>query len=62
MVSRQGRMGHSDLSPATRALYDDMMFNNPSMQAAYRSQHAQIRDVRVDFMRVGPSLPVDVGV
>ena len=29
-----------------------MMFNNPSMQAAYRSHYPQVRDVRVDFIRV----------
>lgn len=29
-----------------------MMFNNPSMQAAYRSRYSQIRDVRVDFIRI----------
>jgi hypothetical protein len=29
-----------------------MMFNNPSMQAAYRARYPQIRDVRLDFLRV----------
>ncbi|KJK87933.1 hypothetical protein H633G_08218 [Metarhizium anisopliae BRIP 53284] len=29
-----------------------MMFNNPSMQAAYHSRYRQIRDVRIDFIRV----------
>ncbi|KAH7114164.1 hypothetical protein B0J13DRAFT_630962 [Dactylonectria estremocensis] len=30
-----------------------MMFNNPSMQAAYHARYRQIRDVRIDFIRVG---------
>ncbi|KAM6508534.1 hypothetical protein FALCPG4_018374 [Fusarium falciforme] len=29
------------------------MFNNPSMQAAYHARYRQIRDVRIDFIRVG---------
>ena len=29
-----------------------MMFNNPSMQTAYRARYRQIRDVRLDFIRV----------
>jgi hypothetical protein len=29
-----------------------MMFNNPSMQAAYHSLYRQIRDVRIDFVGV----------
>lgn len=29
-----------------------MMFNNPSMQAVYRRHYRQIRDVRIDFIRV----------
>ena len=29
-----------------------MMFNSPSMQTAYRARYAQIRDVRLDFLRV----------
>lgn len=29
-----------------------MMFNNPSMQAAYHTRYRQVRDVRVDFIRV----------
>lgn len=29
-----------------------MMFNNPSMQAAYHARYSQIRDVRIDFIRV----------
>ena len=29
-----------------------MMFNNPSMQAAYRARYSQVRDVRLDFIRV----------
>jgi hypothetical protein len=29
-----------------------MMFNNPSMQAAYHARYRQIRDVRIDFIRV----------
>ncbi|KAB8266546.1 hypothetical protein BDV30DRAFT_247683 [Aspergillus minisclerotigenes] len=29
-----------------------MMFNNPSMQAVYRARYPQIRDVRIDFIRV----------
>ncbi|KAM6514394.1 hypothetical protein FALCPG4_015541 [Fusarium falciforme] len=30
-----------------------MMFNNPSMQAAYHARYRQIRDMRIDFIRVG---------
>jgi hypothetical protein len=30
-----------------------IMFNNPSMQAAYHARYRQIRDVRIDFIRVG---------
>jgi hypothetical protein len=29
-----------------------MMFNNPSMQAAYHARYRQVRDVRVDFIRM----------
>ena len=29
-----------------------MMFNNPSMQIAYRAHYGQIRDVRIDFVRI----------
>ncbi|KAL7903798.1 hypothetical protein GGI35DRAFT_491555 [Trichoderma velutinum] len=29
-----------------------MMFNNPSMQTAYRARYHQVRDVRIDFIRV----------
>jgi hypothetical protein len=29
-----------------------MMFNSPSMQAAFHARYAQIRDVRLDFLRV----------
>lgn len=29
-----------------------MMFNNPSMQAAYHARYGQVRDVRIDFIRV----------
>jgi hypothetical protein len=29
-----------------------MMFNNPSMQSVYRARYHQVRDVRVDFIRV----------
>ncbi|PVH90385.1 hypothetical protein DM02DRAFT_547899, partial [Periconia macrospinosa] len=29
-----------------------MMFNNPSMQSAYHARYSQIRDVRIDFIRV----------
>ncbi|RKK10425.1 hypothetical protein BFJ66_g16164 [Fusarium oxysporum f. sp. cepae] len=29
-----------------------MMFNNPSMQTVYRARYHQIRDVRIDFIRV----------
>src|SRR4051812_18398106 len=29
-----------------------MMFNNPSMQAAYHARYSQIRDVRIDFISV----------
>ena len=29
-----------------------MIFNNPSMQMAYRTHYGQIRDVRIDFIRV----------
>jgi hypothetical protein len=29
-----------------------MMFNNPSMQAAYHTRYRQVRDVRLDFIRV----------
>lgn len=29
-----------------------MQFNNPSMQAAYHARYSQIRDVRLDFLRV----------
>ncbi|EXK26412.1 hypothetical protein FOMG_17025 [Fusarium oxysporum f. sp. melonis 26406] len=29
-----------------------MMFNNPSMQAAYHARYRQVRDVRMDFIRV----------
>lgn len=29
-----------------------MMFNNPSMQAVYHARYSQIRDVRIDFIRV----------
>ncbi|KAG7000021.1 hypothetical protein FocnCong_v012501 [Fusarium oxysporum f. sp. conglutinans] len=29
-----------------------MMFNNPSMQAAYHARYRQVRDVRIDFIRV----------
>ncbi|KAG5790338.1 hypothetical protein H9Q69_010605 [Fusarium xylarioides] len=29
-----------------------MMFNNPSMQNAYRARYHQVRDVRIDFIRV----------
>ncbi|KAH7109785.1 hypothetical protein EDB81DRAFT_849298 [Dactylonectria macrodidyma] len=29
-----------------------MMFNNPSMQTAYHARYRQVRDVRVDFIRV----------
>ncbi|KAH7114180.1 hypothetical protein B0J13DRAFT_533688 [Dactylonectria estremocensis] len=29
-----------------------MMFNNPSMQTAYRARYRQVRDVRIDFIRV----------
>ncbi|EGU73900.1 hypothetical protein FOXB_15591, partial [Fusarium oxysporum f. sp. conglutinans Fo5176] len=29
-----------------------MMFNNPSMQAAYHARYSQVRDVRIDFIRV----------
>jgi hypothetical protein len=29
-----------------------MMFHNPSMQAAYRARYRQIRDVRIDFIRL----------
>ncbi|KAE8371006.1 hypothetical protein BDV26DRAFT_299204 [Aspergillus bertholletiae] len=32
------------------ALY--MMFDNPSLQAAYRARYAQVRDVRQDFLRI----------
>jgi hypothetical protein len=28
------------------------MFNNPLMQTAYRAQYRQVRDVRIDFIRV----------
>ncbi|KIX01148.1 uncharacterized protein Z518_08873 [Rhinocladiella mackenziei CBS 650.93] len=30
-----------------------MMFNNPSMQAAYHARYGQVRDVRLDFIRMG---------
>ncbi|KAH8654320.1 hypothetical protein BGZ61DRAFT_435165 [Ilyonectria robusta] len=29
-----------------------MMFNNPSMQTVYRARYHQVRDVRIDFIRV----------
>jgi hypothetical protein len=29
-----------------------IMFNNPSMQSAYRARYRQVRDVRIDFIRV----------
>ncbi|KAL7940156.1 hypothetical protein V8C42DRAFT_356442 [Trichoderma barbatum] len=29
-----------------------MMFNNPSMQTAYRARYHQVRDVRINFIRV----------
>jgi hypothetical protein len=29
-----------------------MMFNNPSMQTAYRARYHQVRDVQIDFIRV----------
>lgn len=29
-----------------------IMFNNPSMQTAYRARYHQVRDVRIDFIRV----------
>ena len=29
-----------------------MMFNSPSMQTAYRARYHQVRDVRIDFIRV----------
>ncbi|KAH6974708.1 hypothetical protein EDB80DRAFT_768800 [Ilyonectria destructans] len=29
-----------------------MMFNNPSMQTAYHARYRQVRDVRIDFIRV----------
>ncbi|KIX10720.1 uncharacterized protein Z518_01804 [Rhinocladiella mackenziei CBS 650.93] len=29
-----------------------MMFNNPSMQAAYHARYGQVRDVRLDFIRM----------
>ncbi|KAE8383932.1 hypothetical protein BDV23DRAFT_189804 [Aspergillus alliaceus] len=29
-----------------------MVFNNPSLQAAYRARYAQVRDVRLDFLRI----------
>jgi hypothetical protein len=29
-----------------------MMFNNPSMQSAYHARYGQVRDVRLDFIRI----------